>query len=304
MAGELQPLAQNFKVVDENGFPTLYFIKWAQQRQIDISEGITLVDLQAYLTAHMLREGSGIQFTPDGDINNSPLIAADVQEILDQISATRGTVIYRGLLGWAALAPGTAGYLLSTNGAGADPSWIAPAGGGGGGLVLLEQHTAAASATLDFTAWYSSTYDEYLIEIINLVPATNVVSLRMRMSTNGGVSYDSAGNYGWTAAGDNRFGEGRGGADTGATAIQCMYAANQDNTATKGTSGYARLFSPASTALHKAVRGSLNDIITGVMQVEEFYGSYNSLTAVNAFQFFFSSGNIASGIIRVYGVQK
>jgi hypothetical protein len=43
MAGELQPLAQNFKVVDENGFPTLYFIKWAQQRQIDISEGITLV---------------------------------------------------------------------------------------------------------------------------------------------------------------------------------------------------------------------------------------------------------------------
>jgi hypothetical protein len=36
MAGELQPLAQNFQVVDENGFPTLYFIKWAQQRQIDI----------------------------------------------------------------------------------------------------------------------------------------------------------------------------------------------------------------------------------------------------------------------------
>lgn len=130
----LQPLAQNFRIVDENGFPTLYFIKWAQQRQIDIQDSITLQVLQDYLDDHALREGSGIQFSPDGSINNSPIISADVQEILDQLTATRGAVIYRGLLGWAALLPGTSGQFLKTNGAGADPTWAA-AGGGGGGLT-------------------------------------------------------------------------------------------------------------------------------------------------------------------------
>jgi hypothetical protein len=132
MPGQLQPLAQNFKIVDENGFPNQYFIKWAQQRQEDISDAMTLADLQAYLTAHKLREGSGIQFTPDGDINNDPLIAADVQEILDQITSTRGAILYRGLLGWAALNPGTVGQFLQTAGAGADPLWAAGGGGGGG----------------------------------------------------------------------------------------------------------------------------------------------------------------------------
>ena len=46
MPGDLQPLAQNFKIVDENGFPTPYFIKWAQQRQIDITAGITAAQAQ------------------------------------------------------------------------------------------------------------------------------------------------------------------------------------------------------------------------------------------------------------------
>lgn len=40
MAGELQPLAQNFKIVNADGFPTQYFIKWAQQRQLDIKNGV------------------------------------------------------------------------------------------------------------------------------------------------------------------------------------------------------------------------------------------------------------------------
>lgn len=132
MVGILQPLDQKFALVKPDGTPTDYFIRWAQQKQIDIGDSINLTDLQTYLTEHSLREGSGIQFTPSGDLNDSPLIAADVQEILDQITATRGTVLYRGLLGWSALLPGTAGNFLKTNGAGADPEWAAGGGGGGG----------------------------------------------------------------------------------------------------------------------------------------------------------------------------
>lgn len=46
-----------------------------------------------------------------------------VSQVLDWMSSTRGTILYRGASGWAALAPGTAGHFLKTNGAGADPSW-------------------------------------------------------------------------------------------------------------------------------------------------------------------------------------
>ena len=41
MAGTFQPLSKQFPIVDENGQPTEYFIRWAQQRQIDIGEGIS-----------------------------------------------------------------------------------------------------------------------------------------------------------------------------------------------------------------------------------------------------------------------
>ncbi len=132
MAGNFQPLDQKFAIVDARGNPTEYFIRWAQQRQLDISSGLTQKDLTDYLVAHALQEGSGIQITPDGKIPSNPTIAADVQEILDQISATRGAVLYRGLGGWAALLPGTAGQFLKTNGPGLDPEWASagPVAGG------------------------------------------------------------------------------------------------------------------------------------------------------------------------------
>lgn len=43
--------------------------------------------------------------------------------VLDMVSSTRGAVLFRGLNGWEALAPGTAGWRLTTNGVGADPTW-------------------------------------------------------------------------------------------------------------------------------------------------------------------------------------
>lgn len=133
MAGELQPLDQQFAIVDAQGRPTLYFTKWAQQRQIDIGDGITaaqaLTIIQQFVADHVLHAGSGIGITPTGNLADSPTIAADVQAILDQITNVRGSVLYRGVAGWAALAPGSAGDVLTTNGAGADPAWAA--GGGG-----------------------------------------------------------------------------------------------------------------------------------------------------------------------------
>jgi hypothetical protein len=51
--------------------------------------------------------------------------------ILDHIlTNARGTVLVRNISGWVGLAPGTSGYYLKTQGAGADVLWDAPAGTG------------------------------------------------------------------------------------------------------------------------------------------------------------------------------
>jgi hypothetical protein len=50
--------------------------------------------------------------------------------ILDTIGSTRGSVLYRGASGWAALTPGTSGHVFTSAGPGADPTWSAASGGG------------------------------------------------------------------------------------------------------------------------------------------------------------------------------
>ncbi len=215
-------------------------------------------------------------------------------------SAARGDILYRNAAVWTRLPAGTSGQVLQTNGAGADPSWVTASGG----LPVLEQHTASSSASLDFTIAISSTYDEYLIEFINIIPATNATRVQMRMSTNGGSTYDSGTNYSYNVWGANRFSNGTSvGVDSGGTEIRMMQSAG-DNTSTAGIIGFARLFSPGSTSLHKAVRGEIGFLTSAVVETAQFTGWYRSTTAVNAFQFLMASGNIASGTIRVFGIPK
>jgi len=61
--------------------------------------------------------------------------------------ATQGSIIYRSGTGWTALAPGSAGDLLQTNGAGANPSWVAPAASGISALANLGGLYSVASIT-------------------------------------------------------------------------------------------------------------------------------------------------------------
>lgn len=68
---------------------------------------------------------------------NGGTIAANATATLDQLGTTRGSVLFRGASGWTVLAPGVAGYVLATEGAGADPQWIVGGGGGGSGNVTM-----------------------------------------------------------------------------------------------------------------------------------------------------------------------
>ena len=58
--------------------------------------------------------------------------------LLDTIGSTRGSILYRGSSGWSFLTPGTSGYVLTSNGSGADPTWSPASGGGGSGTDLWD----------------------------------------------------------------------------------------------------------------------------------------------------------------------
>jgi hypothetical protein len=73
----------------------------------------------------------GISSLPEWDDPASPTLD-EISAALDLITNTHGAVLFRGATEWTALEPATAGYVLSTNGADEDPSWVPQSGGGGG----------------------------------------------------------------------------------------------------------------------------------------------------------------------------
>lgn len=169
----------------------------------------------------------------------------------------------------------------------------------------LETHSAASQATLDFTSWYSADYDEYVIEVLNLKPATDNVYLYMRMSTDGGSSYDSGTNYDSAQGYVYTGGAGVAGA-TGNSLSAMRLFDTIGNGGSYAVSGTFRLFEPGSSARYKTVLGQNHFYHATVGGLVAGYGShvYKSTTAINAFRFLFSSGNITSGTIRVYGIAK
>ena len=201
------------------------------------------------------------------------------------------------------------GQTYQSDGVSTWTAWGAVAGGGGGGvgaLVLLEQHTASSSATLDFTTAISSTYDDYLIEVLNVLPVTNTVDLVMEVSTDGGSTWDTtSGHYSWEAMRSNTSGSSSSGS-TSASGI--TVSANttdhvQNDANNGGVHGSFRLIAPGS-AIYKYLFGNVS-LYYGSAWVTAFIGGrYLQTAAVNALRFLFSSGDIASGTIRVYGVAK
>jgi hypothetical protein len=65
-----------------------------------------------------------------------------LSQVLDFLSTTQGAVLFRDAAGWAVLAPGTAGQILRTGGAAANPSWV------GNGELLANVTLGSAGTSL------------------------------------------------------------------------------------------------------------------------------------------------------------
>lgn len=172
------------------------------------------------------------------------------------------------------------------------------------GMVLLAVATASASATIDFTVGVNSTYDEYLVAINGLVPATDNTDLWCRISI-GAAFQAGAGAYqygrlGITSSSATPFGA------VSISDTKILMAAGLGSSTGENLSGEVRLLFPSSTTLYKNIMWNLSqhDQVPNQVYVSGSGFLFASQSAVDGLRFMMSSGNISSGNFALYGLRK
>jgi hypothetical protein len=163
-------------------------------------------------------------------------------------------------------------------------------------------------AQLDFslTAWTAFRTLQFIFE--GIWPATNQVSLLMRTSSNGGASFDVGGNdYSWSTGGSVN-----GGAFAQGAINDFHIRIAGHNTATgnisnnSGLGGYSGVIHLYERLLSNwgriTAEGGYVSAFNNEPTQQTTFGFRKNAADIDAVRFVFSSGNIAGGIIQVYGI--
>ena len=181
-----------------------------------------------------------------------------------------------------------------------------------GGLNLLATNNITSGvSSSSFTSNIDSTYDTYLFKFINIHNSAQA-SFTFQTSTDSGSNYNTT----ITSTVFNTFHREDGSAtslsyQTGddqaqGTSFQFLYGSSgtqNDN----GNSGEIFLFSPSNTAFVKHFFTNFNFMSYHSPAYTQNYrcaGYFNTTSAIDAIQFKMSSGNIDSGVIKMYGLSK
>ena len=184
------------------------------------------------------------------------------------------------------------------------------AGDLGGSMVLLSTQTASGSANLTFDSSIDSTYKKYVFKIINIHPAASsefYVNFR-----DGGSAYDAtktttlfraahreddaSATLSYDAADDKAQ----------STGFQALTSSSQIGLdSDENVSGEMTLFDPSSTTFVKHFMSQTNYVSNDAVPncLTSFTAGYCNVTAaIDGVQFKMGSGNIDSGIIKMYGI--
>jgi len=182
------------------------------------------------------------------------------------------------------------------------------AGDVGGAMTLISTQTASSSSTISFTSGIDSTYKEYIFKFINMHPATDDVEFSFNGSIDGGSNYNVTKTTTFIRAYN----------DEADSAAALQYDTSDDlaqstsyqtlggsvgNDNDQCCSGTLHLFDPSSTTFVKHFTASFNNYINTDFSIASYItGYFNNTNDIDAISFKFSSGNIDSGTIKLYGV--
>ena len=183
-----------------------------------------------------------------------------------------------------------------------------PASISGGGLNLISTQTASSSSSLSFTSGIDSTYKEYVFKFYNIHPASDAVSFQFNGSTDSGSNYNVTKTTtvfeAYHLENDTQTGLGY---DTNNDLAQSTAYKNlavsigNDNDQT--CSGYLHIFEPSNDTFVKHFISTNNNAVSSDYSIARYNAGYfNTTSAINAIDFKMSSGNIDSGVIKLYGV--
>lgn len=173
--------------------------------------------------------------------------------------------------------------------------------------------TVSDDATVDFNSTYvTSTYDHYDLQVTGLIPATDNTFLCLRFGTansadSGSTKYCYVA-Y-WVGASDGDNFQTNSNYDNQSSAMLITPTTNFSmGTGTgEGLSFHLRCWDLSSASLYKKA----TQLAAGTMGAGAYFGQsyasvggYKEASAVNFIQLYSSSGNLASGIVSLYGIKK
>jgi hypothetical protein len=185
-----------------------------------------------------------------------------------------------------------------------------PAAISGGALNLISTTTVSSSSSaVNITSGIDSTYKEYIFKFIGIHPASDTVNFQINASIDGGSNYNVTKTTTFFLAYHTE--------DDSGTALQ--YYANRDlaqstaaqqivtigNANDDSGSGTLHLFDPSNTTF---VKHFMSRMVAPTGEDTEnckdtfVAGYFNTTSAIDAIQFSMSSGDIDSGVIKLYGV--
>ena len=244
-------------------------------------------------------DGNAGEFLQTNASGQLSFATVDVGDLTD---GTDGELITWDASGVAAtVSAGTSTHILTSNGAGAAPTFQAAAGGGS--WTLLDTQTASSSSNINIdSSIITSTYKKYIIEVINLVMSSDGDDMRVRLSEDNGSTVPStSGDYAmtyWTNKGTIS-------AATNTTQGEIIH----ENLGTGSVGGESQdltieLFNPSGSGLNKRLRiSSVFNNAAGELVTSVASASYTKNTnAINYLRLFPTAGTITSGTIKTYGV--
>lgn len=221
---------------------------------------------------------------------NTPTSTANGQLLIAQAS---------GSPAWGTVTQGSGSTV--TNGAG---SITVAFDAASSDFVLISSSTASSSSEITFTG-LSSTYNTYMISMQGVVPGTDNVALYFQTSTDNGSTYDSgASDYQWNYnVWSSGVGDNEGDTSDSKIAIAGQSSGEELGTAAGETlSGTIFIFNPSATTYTKFIStGNYHDDTTSISGYTGG-GFRESAADVDAVRLYMSSGNIASGTFKLYGM--
>ena len=177
----------------------------------------------------------------------------------------------------------------------------------GGQLQLLSTQTASDSATIDFTSDIDSTYKEYQFRFTDIHPQTDGQNFQFQADTGTNTSYNQTMTTTFFRAyhyeDDSTTGLAYHIPSDLAQSTSFQRLAQSGNGNDECVSGSLHLFNPSSTTFVKHFIARVGGFHEADYAFDFYTAGYgNTTSAINAVQFKYDSGNIDSGVIKLYGI--